>query len=288
MLTVQQAQEIAERLRFSKSGDRWRGNCPACGYANAGLLSRRGKLWCVSCQDVPALNDVLARLGAGGTLPRASSPGKTEKDSTARTAAALALWDHALPVIGTPAEAYLKGRGVGCLVSSSALRFLGQCTTPERGVRLPAMLALIVDQNGNPQAVHRTFLRHDGSGKANVDAPRASKGPTSGGVIRLHPPAEAIVIGEGIETSASASLLLGLPAWCAVACGNMPRIALPAIVRSVVIAADPDAPGHREAKQAMQRWRMEGRQVRIATPTGGGDFNDVLQSRHAARAVIHG
>jgi putative DNA primase/helicase len=48
-----------------------------------------------------------------------------------------------------------------------------------------------------------------------------------------------LVIGEGIETAASAGLLMGTPAWAAISAGNMAKgLVLPPEVRRVVIAAD--------------------------------------------------
>jgi Toprim domain len=58
-------------------------------------------------------------------------------------------------------------------------------------------------------------------------------------------------------------------------------LVLPSGVDSVVIAADPDEPGRKAARDAWFRWRGEGREVRIATPDGSGDFNDLLRMREA-------
>jgi putative DNA primase/helicase len=86
-----------------------------------------------------------------------------------------------------------------------------------------------------------------------------------------------LVIGEGIESSAAAGLLIGLPAWAAISAGNLGSgLVLPAEVRAVVIAADPDPPGEAAAQAAAKRWTSEGRQVRIARPNGTGDFADLL------------
>jgi len=75
------------------------------------------------------------------------------------------------------------------------------------------------------------------------------------------------VIGEGIETAASAGLLLGLPAWAAMSAGNLAKgLLLPPEVRAVVVAADPDRPGRAAADAAAIRWQAEGRRVRTATP----------------------
>jgi phage/plasmid primase-like uncharacterized protein len=140
------------------------------------------------------------------------------------------------------------------------------------------MLAAASNARGELVAVHRTFLRADGGAKANVDPPKASLGPVAGCAIRLCPTAPELVIGEGIETAASAGGLLRLPAWAAISAGNLARtLALPREVRAVVIAADADPPGQRAASDAAARWQAEGRRVRIATPDrAGADFNDLL------------
>jgi hypothetical protein len=61
-------------------------------------------------------------------------------------------------------------------------------------------------------------------------------------------------------------------------------LVLPSEVRSVAIAADPDDAGQDAVCAAWHRWTAEGRRVRIATPDGSGDFNDVLRAREVAHA----
>jgi phage/plasmid primase-like uncharacterized protein len=141
------------------------------------------------------------------------------------------------------------------------------------------MVAQVQDVRGEFVAVHRTYLRADGSGKANLEPAKASLGPIWGGAIRIDPVSEELLIGEGIESSASAGLLLNLPAWAAVSAGNLRKgLILPSEVRAVVIAADADPPGESAAAEAAARWQAEGRRVRIATPNQQGqDFNDLLR-----------
>ena len=158
------------------------------------------------------------------------------------------------------------------------LRFATSCNHPEHGSH-PAMIGLVLDTQGTPLAIHRTYLRADGTGKADVEPAKASLGPIWGGAVRLAPIAPELVIGEGIETSASAGLLIGLPAWAALSAGNLAKgLLLPPEVRAVVIATDPDPPGETAAQQAAARWTAEGRAVRIARPDReGADFNDLLR-----------
>jgi phage/plasmid primase-like uncharacterized protein len=144
------------------------------------------------------------------------------------------------------------------------------------------MVALVVDVSGSLTSVHRTYLASDGQGKADVDPRKASLGPVSGGVIRLAEPVagKPLVLAEGIETAASAGLLLGLPSWSAISSGNLERaLLLPPWVTDVIIAFDPDPPGIKAACVAGKRWRNERRRVRVTHPPASGDFNDMLLAK---------
>ena len=189
------------------------------------------------------------------------------------------FWHCCEPAAGTPAARYLARRGLPWLTSHEHVRYRANTSHPG-GARLPAMVWLVFDADGNIAAAHRTYLDMSGH-KAAVDPVKATLGSFAGGAIRLHPAAPEMVVAEGLETTAAAALLLGLPGWAAVSCGNMGRnMALPAGVRRVTIAADPDPPGQRAAAKAARRWRAEGRTVRIATPdTPGWDFADLLLAR---------
>jgi putative DNA primase/helicase len=153
------------------------------------------------------------------------------------------------------------------------------------------MIALLHDAAGRPVAVHRTFLHvgRDAVTKAKVDPVRMTLGSVRGAAVRLWPAAPRLVVGEGIETTIAAAMLLGLPGWAAVSAGNLGEaMALPPVAREVVLAADNDPVGQREAERAAQRWAAEGRTVRIAVPDAPGtDFNDVLMQRCRAREVAH-
>jgi hypothetical protein len=199
------------------------------------------------------------------------------------------LWASARPITGTVAETYLAARGLSGF-TSPALRYLPHHRHASSGIAWPVLVAAVTCPMSRAlRAVHRTFLARDGRGKAPVEPAKMTLGPTAGAVIQLAEPqpGRPLVIGEGIESAASAGLILGCPAWGAIAACNLSRIELPPAVVEVIIAADADAVGQREAERAAQRWQAEGRRVRIATPnTAGSDFNDLLQ-RTGAQEVAH-
>lgn len=120
------------------------------------------------------------------------------------------------------------------------------------------------------------------------------------GAIRLTPAEDLMVIAEGIETALSVLQALwdeevGAPhidgepvaVWAAGSLDNMGAIDLPPGAREVILAADgdgkvPDAtdPGRKDPDElielAAMRHRDLGRNVRIARPPAGADFNDLV------------
>lgn len=280
--------DVATRLGLARYPRSWRGRCPCCDYSGATFSVRaardgRARLFCSNGCDRDELAKAVAHA-TGQPLHKPEVEANADAIRERKRERALALWRGSEPATGTLADRYLTARGLAGLAVSPALRFRGDMPHPEGG-RLPALVALVHDATGQPMAIHRTYLARNGE-RANVEPPKASLGPIWGGAIRLEPIAEGqpVVIGEGIESSASAGRLMGYPAWAAISSGNMARgLVLPPEARRVMIAADPDPSGRNAARDAWLRWRAEDRSVQIATPDGAGDFNDLL----CARVVGH-
>ncbi len=285
---------LADRLGLVKRPRSWAGTCPACDYARAFSIrpgkGERVRVHCANGCTFDQLDDVLRRVaGADWTPPEPPPDGQPKAAHGTKKEAAIRMWSRSIPAPGTLADRYLVGRALPGLARSAALRFLGDCQHPEGG-KYPAMVALVLDAAGQPQAVHRTYVARDGAGKARVDPARASLGPVWGGAVRFdgYDPDRPLVIGEGLETSASAGRLIGAPAWAALSAGNLARaLVLPPDIRRVVIALDPDLSGERAARDAAQRWAAEGRTVQLARPAGPGDFNDTLAALAVGEAA-HG
>ena len=234
--TPQTARDVAGRLDLKRSGRGWRGDCPACGYAGTFSVREgqggRALYWCASCQD----RDGLSRAIGGGTvakLPPIDRAGEAEAKARKQDRA-LALWNNAVPIEGTRVALYLTRRGLPSLIGSPVLRYRRMTSHPASGESYSAMIALVADAAGNPLAIHRTYIASDGR-KADVVPTKASLGPIWGGAIRLspHDPDKPLVIGEGIETAASAGILFGFPAWSAVSCGNLGK-GCPATIKMVM------------------------------------------------------
>jgi len=171
-----------------------------------------------------------------------------------------------------------------------SLRWAPRCWHAKARRWVPAMVARVDDIAGGLIGVHRTWLDRDAAGQWHR-RDRASLGPIGGGAVRLAEPHETLLLGEGIETCLAAMQACGLPAWAALSTSGMIALALPPIVRNVVILADHDAngAGERAARTAAARWLAEGRRVRLALPPEPDtDFNDLLLGRgHARSAEAH-
>src|SRR5262249_36019631 len=144
----------------------------------------------------------------------------------------------------------------------------------------------VVDINGELTGVHMTYLRPDGSGKADLprQLQRECRGVIRGGTIRLaeYDPDYPLIVGEGIESTLAAMQLFCRLGWSAVDADGLKTAELPARRRDIVIAADNDTTGAGQcaAFDARCRWLAEGRSVRIVTPPDAGtDFNDLLLVR---------
>ena len=184
------------------------------------------------------------------------------------------LWESTRPIAGTIAAAYLDARGVGHVAGARSLRFHPRIPHPHVPGRFPALVAGVQDTAGRFMGIQRTYL--DGPRKADLDPVRASLGSIAGGAVRLAPVLDdAVLVGEGIESTAAAVKALDWPggAWAVLGTSGLRAVEIPSILRHVVIAADRDAGGLRAAVALAERLESEGRRVTIEAPPFG-DFAD--------------
>ncbi len=270
--------------------------CPAHGDKHPSLTiadAPSGRLL-LSCKAGCSFMDVLTALrglglveGSGSYTP--PSPAEiAQREAEERAEAekaerrALATWREALPITGTPAEAYPRGRGITCKLPYT-LRFHPECWHPT-AQRYPAMVGLI---EGLPrEAIHRTYLRADGSGKTGVEPAKAMQGAAAGGAVRVMQADGPLVVAEGIETALSlASGLLPRPAtiWAALSAPGIASLRLPDIrPHRLTIASDGDKAGQEAAHKLAERADALGWTVSLLPAPQGRDWNDILQMKGAS------
>jgi putative DNA primase/helicase len=287
------AETMAKSLGGRKAGGGWAARCPAHDDRTPSLSIHDGddNKVLVRCHAGCDQERVIAALRERGVWEvTGRSEGRCDRkyqhrisngpnlDFLKRTAAALAVWQASQPAERTPVEIYLCSRKL-FLPASAALRFHAGLKHPSGG-GWPAMVALVTHgRTGSPIAIHRTFLAHDGNGKAAVDPAKMMLGPCRGGVVRLGESGDVLMIGEGIETCLAAMQATGNAAWAALSTSGLRSLDLPRDIRDVIVLADGDDPGEAAAQDCARRWKREGRRVRIARPPQGMDFNDLLTVR---------
>jgi putative DNA primase/helicase len=189
------------------------------------------------------------------------------------------IWAQTLPIEASPVEAYLWGRGL-LGEGQPDLRFHPAAPLskePSCQVFQPAMIALVRAPDGTPKALHLTFIKPDGSGKAFKDRSRRMFGPVIQCAVRLGQIGRerVLAVGEGVETSASYAALKGVPAWAALSTEGLKNLRVPFGLKRLIIAADGDAPGLKAAQVLAERAQRVC-DVEIHAAPEGADWNDVL------------
>ena len=105
------------------------------------------------------------------------------------------------------------------------------------------MMVAAVVREDRIVAIHRTFLRADGAGKADLDPDKMTLGPCKGGAVPLAPVRRILAVAEGIETGISYQQATNIPTWAALSAGGIRNLVLPDLVEEVTVAADPDPVG---------------------------------------------
>lgn len=224
--------------------------------------------------DVP---DVLDEARRFLSLPRPKPARPLPPTPAGSPESARRLFAMGRPIRGTLAEVYLRTRGIGDLGDLPALRFHPRClhrvTETSPCETWPALLAVITDLDGTITGVHRTWLAHDGAGKAPLATPRRAMGHLLGNGVRFGNVTDVLVAGEGIETMLSIGCALPrMPLIAALSANHLAAVILPSTIRRLYVAQDDDAAGRRAAQTLRDRAEKIGIATAVLSATKN-DFN---------------
>jgi putative DNA primase/helicase len=199
--------------------------------------------------------------------PSAAAPTDRERLEAARR-----VWDAGRPLGTSLAARHCRLRGLkGPLPGPEALRYLHDAPIsayrPGRG-RRPALLAGILDPCGVLVAVEVTYLGPNAKRALDLRLPRKTIGvpPATGCAVRLDPPAERMLVGEGVFQTRAASAWFGLPGWALQSTRNLRGWTPPQGVRHVLIAGDRGVDGERSAEILRKRIIGLGLESEVALP----------------------
>lgn len=280
-------------------GGHWAGRygtapCPVCqteGHKAQNALTLRdgaaGHLLLHCKKSACAFRDIIAAAGLAAGSYRAPDPAAdTRREAEQRAEAAKRArqaeicWREAQPISGTLGETYLRRRGITCNLPDT-LRFHPECWHGPTAQRLPAVVALV--ESADDFAVHRTYVRACGSGKAELGgAEKLMLGATAAGAVRLYEAPVTLVVAEGIETALSLRCgLLRAPAtvWAALSTSGMRALRLPPKPGHLTIASDGDTPGRAAAQALAARAHALGWKVSLLPAPDGRDWNNILVTK---------
>ncbi|ACM02180.1 DUF7146 domain-containing protein [Cereibacter sphaeroides] len=282
-----------DRFRWDNKGGTGSYYCNQCGNGDGMKLAIEftGRPF---AEVAAQIDQIIRNVKPGQDKPK---PELSEED---RRRQLREIWTASQPVQpGDLAHKYLQIRGVEELVCPAALRFAPALRDGEGGVR-PCMIAMVgihgqTDEKGRQKflSMHRTFLKPDGSGKAEMAEPRKiMPGSLPNGACAMlsgYVAGGPLGIAEGIETAMSASALYDMPVWAALSAPMLAKWSPPAGCSEVAIFGDNDAnlSGQAAAYTLAHRLAIKGIAVTVHIPeVVGEDWNDVwirrLRSKNGA------
>lgn len=270
-------------------------SCPLCGGVDRfrwDNLEGKGTYICGQCGAGSGMDLAIKYLGkpfvevaslidgiVGNVKPDAE-PRRVMTDDE-RIKALRAVWSDSRPAVrGDLVDVYLTSRGLGQAVYPKALRFAAALRDGEGGEK-PCMVALVGVYGEKPCSLHRTFLRRDGKGKAEMSSPRKLMPGQlpDGACVQLSDwTGGALGIAEGIETALAASAIYDIPVWAAISSAIMKKWSPPPGCDEVVVFGDNDPKfgGQAAAFALAHSIAVSGVDVTVKIPDrAGADWADI-------------
>lgn len=283
---------VARHVKLRKAGHEFEGLCPFHEERTPSFRvnDTKGVFHCFGCAAAGDVIDFVKAaegmsfieavrfLADGEDLP-AVDPAARERQARADRAdreaailAAQAQWHEARSISGTPAELYLRSRGI-IEPPPPSIRFARvpiwrDKKTGADGRPFPALIAACQNAAGKIVGVQRIFLTEDGRKKDGMAKPKLSLGQVRGCAVRLGPPARHILLCEGPEDGLTLRQRRpGQSVWVSLGTGSLPFVQIPSAIERVTIAGDNNPAGRAAVTAGIEAFQAQGREA-------DGDFPD--------------
>lgn len=286
-------ERLKVKLNGTGHGHSFTCKCPAHDDQNPSLsITLQGDRLVMKCFAGCETRTVLEKLTLG-SVPKSGDPSNSSKSTQRRL---IELWSScqdlsATATIENIANLYLRNRGLHLPEIPGALRFhpsLQYWRDKKIVGEFPALVAKIVNREGNLIALQRIYLQPNGTKIENCEAKKIY-GKYSGGCTWLGKPKDQVAVVEGLETGLAVWLSTKLPVCVAHSASNIPKQTFPDEVIAIHIYADCDQNqvGERYATALAEKLWQSGRTVKIHIPEpldkeGGLDWLDVYVAKGAA------
>jgi len=274
------------RVIVEKLGGIWRGShgecrCPAHDDRSPSLSVRLGDrailFHCFAGCDIGAILRALRDLHLHDAHPLHLPPSVPQRD---RSGLARKLWQTSVPIPGTPAQDYLKARGL-VPPYPACLRYNAQTIFGAGDTRrvLPAMVAAATNDLGFV-AVQRTALNPSDILAKPLRKSKAALGLLGNAAIRLGEPDDELGLCEGIEDALSVRAWFGTPTWAVAGIERLALITIPDHVRRVIVYGDHGVAAARGLERARGHLTGQGRELVVRLPDDDNhDWNAAWQAK---------
>jgi hypothetical protein len=296
------AEQLAIALGAKRSGKQYKCCCVAHEDRSPSMIIFDGRQSVqVRCMAGCEPSDIIAVLKARGlwegserqeplslkVTPSVSHETQKLSDELRMRTLARGIFDSAMPIEGTLAEAYFERRdllSVACMIDD--IRFQPRC--PRGPLRQPAVVVAMRHFHSNAvMAVQRIFLSRDG----RKDGAPMMLGSASGAAMKLQQLQDhTLHVTEGLETGLAVIAMDHGPVWALGSTSLIQSFPILDGVDELTIWADHDPvdpssgrrPGFHAAAICWQRWIEAGREAEVYAPKQEGwDEADVWSARCA-------
>ena len=225
--------------------------------------------------------------GPCGGADEDDGAGEDSADTLQRRAYIESTYAARAPIAGTPAAAYLTGRGLDpAQLRPEIVERMGWLPN-HRGAE-GALVYPYTDEAGGLQGLHFVFVTPSGEKSPHEPARQTRRGPpdwrtTGRALLRLDFGAgPEMVVAEGFENALAVSLAGADRVVAVGAVGAYGRCRLPRTVEAIMLAHDGDDPDAKAAAaqayhRGVVRYLGQGLTLRMTAPPIGCDPNDVLK-----------
>lgn len=245
-------------------------HCPS--YTDAAVLLRR------QLEEVEQ-NPTYRKPSRDAVIKRKQ---RLDSELLAKVKSAGLIWEKCLPLEGSLGETYLKSRKIFLRGPEPSIRFHPAILNGSAQRTFPTLLFRVMTApNSILCAIHRIYLKDDGTGKADVENPKMALGSIKGAAIWFGDPDTRLHIVEGPENALSIRSMGANFVVSTINAANFSCLIIPPGVQEVILLPDNDEAGRLACVRATRWYQEQGKSVKVKfPPTIPGkkktDWNDLL------------
>lgn len=195
---------------------------------------------------------------------------KIQEDKNKKLKIAELAWNTCKPIKGTIGEKYLNSRGIYIKEEEKSLKFHPKVYNSELKKEVPVILLKVTKEpNGLLTAVHRIYIKSDGSNKRDdISENKTALGAVKGCGVWFGTPKEKLYVVEGPENALTYRCIGFEFVVCTIYGTNFHDLTIPEYVETVVLCPDEDKPnknktGKEFVIKAINEYQKQNKKVKV-------------------------